>query len=69
MEVEQLPSTGGTSSNEGKHPYQRIDFWIDPTNQFWNHYLYSKTTRDKYNKWLSDWIKKEKYLPSLEKNI
>lgn len=58
-----------TSSNADRQPYQRLSFWIEERNQFWNTNLYSQKSKDYFNKWLSDWMKREKSLVNITQNI
>lgn len=58
-----------TSSNNERDPYLKLSFWLDPSNQFWNKYNYSEASRDYYRKWLNDWAKREKYLPSIDQKL
>jgi hypothetical protein len=35
-----------SSSGDNRHPYLKRDFWLNPTNQFWNTGLYSQKSKD-----------------------
>jgi hypothetical protein len=50
------------SSTEGqKHPYERLSFWLDPTNQFWEWtYKHRPDILSYYRNWLQEWMDNEK---------
>ena len=64
---------GHNSSAEAeKQPYQRIRFWLQPENQFWNNGYHSQKSKDYFNKWLAKWYDKEKsthkFLPDIKRS-
>lgn len=58
-----------TSSNSGRHPYQKLSFWSLAQNQFWQTPMYSQESKDYFNNWLANWGKTEKNLVNIEQNI
>jgi len=48
-----------TSSNNNKHPYLTLSFWMEPLNQYWESDKYSEKQKEQYRQWLSEKINNE----------
>ena len=51
-----------SSTNAERHPYQKLSFWRERRNQFWEDYSrhMSEKTRDYYREWYQRMIAEEK---------
>lgn len=55
-----------SSSNSDKHPYLKVSFWENPSNQFWESDLYSNKSKNEYRQWLRDQRGDERALTKLK---
>lgn len=60
-----MPKKQRSSTNSEKNPYERLGFWENPSNQFWETGLYSEASKDYFRNWLSEWRSKERLYVSL----
>jgi hypothetical protein len=51
-----------SSSGDGEQPYRKVQFWLNPTNQFWNDpkKRFSQRVKDYYDNWLQRMVKNER---------
>lgn len=54
-----------SSTNSEKHPYMRLGFWENVSNQFWNSDVHTEKSKEHFNNWLSEWRSKERLYVSL----
>lgn len=54
-----------SSTNSEKAPYLRLQFYENPTNQFWETSMYSEKSKDYFRNWLAEWRSKERLYVSL----
>jgi hypothetical protein len=47
------PETGARVRHKGKsdrqHPYMKVEFWMNPLNQFWNTGMYTENAKAYFN--------------------
>lgn len=54
-----------SSTNSEKAPYLRLQFWENPSNQFWRSDVHTDKSRDHFNNWISEWRSKERLYVAL----
>ncbi|HEX6171374.1 MAG TPA: hypothetical protein VFZ33_16920 [Chitinophagaceae bacterium] len=54
-----------SSTNSERHPYLKLGFWENKSNQFWNSETHTEASRDHFNNWLAEWRSKERLYVSL----
>lgn len=54
-----------SSTNAERHPYMKLSFWENPSNQFWLSDTHSDKSKDHFNDWINEWRSKERVLTSL----
>lgn len=55
-----------SSSGDSRCRYLRTSFWFQPENKFWDSPMYSQASKDFFESRLSEWARREKYLPNLQ---
>lgn len=43
-----------SSTNSEKAPYERLAFWENPTNQFWENETHSEKSKEYFRNWLAE---------------